>query len=100
MTDLSDDELYAEGVRRMQPEDESLLFWYARLDMTTRHRLWDVANERDTDRGDPDSVITGPRTLAGVLAMLLTSGAYMQEMVQIKRSLKGKLEKTVEMINQ
>jgi hypothetical protein len=78
MSELSDDKLYANGMERMH--DMTLLFWYARLDMVTRHRLIAVANDRD------DGSIIAPNSLSRVLLMLITSGAYRQELIAIEQT--------------
>ncbi len=88
MAELYDDyALYVEGVRRMH--DASLLHWYARLDMGTRHRLLAEARARDT------GTLFAPNSLARVLLMLTASGAYMQELMTIQQSMQTRLEQTV-----
>ena len=78
---LTDDALlYEEGMRRLN--DESLLHWYARLDMPTRHRLLAVANEKAADT----SPLLNMGTLSAVLMMLIASGAYRQELLLIEDS--------------
>lgn len=69
--------LYETGMRHLA--DQTLLHWYARLDMATRHRLLAVANERSQGT----SPLWDTDTLAAVLLMLLTSGAYLGELMAL-----------------
>lgn len=95
---MSDDDLYDEGVRRMH--DFTLLHWYARLDMRSRHRLLAVANERhkaiavaEEAQGRHPLFVTD--TLSAVLMMLLTSDAYRNELLLLQQPLSERLEKAL-----
>jgi len=85
MSELSDTKLHEKGLECMK--DKSLYYWYARIDMTTRHRLLALANEYD--RGT--SVLFNTSTLSATLMHMFVSGSYMGELITIDNSLKHKL---------
>jgi len=89
MAELGDADLYKEGLRRLH--DYSLLYWYARLDWRTRHRLITVANEQD--RKENKSPLWDNDTLGATLFMLITSPVYKTELMQIENAVVGRVEK-------
>ena len=88
MTELSDTALYEEGVKHMH--DYSLLYWYARMDWKTRHRLLAIANEKDVKEGL--SPIFDENTLSMVLFRLITSPFYKREVLIAENGLVNKMK--------